>query len=555
MSKQFHIFLALILLWLVPTTQRAQTIENGVLSNCMSLSGKYEVPNTVTYIAPYAFWGSGVTEVVIANTVDSIGDAAFQNALQLTKISFAANSRCTRIGDDAFSDCIALSDITLPNSLTHLGKRAFWLNEKLSNITLSSNLEHIQPYTFQGCVSLHDLALPSGLKILGENALAGCNQLLSVEMPSCDSIATKAFFGCKLLGSIELPSNLTIIADSAFMRCERLARLTLPRSVEKVGAKLFRGCPKMNYIGVETESENFVSQDGVLYSKDLSVLYEVPALYQAEMFELPQETKTIYHMAFFECFQVEGINIHSNVERIGIGSLSNNGFTAINLANSARYFMEDQGLYYISTLEDGSQHLVLMARATRNPNDSCIVKYGTSLVAPYAAMGCASIIGIRLPSTLLSVEDNAFAGCTGLTHISCYAETPPELKETSFSEVDGRSVLVHVYPQALSKYMTNPYWALFNYGEDLSGEEPLNNQQIFANQPNLQVSTSGDGFYRVQAAGQAEIFRIEAYDLQGQRLCALSTSSASVLTYSLGASQPHLLRIYTSQGVYSHKVL
>ena len=95
--KHYYL-LALIGVLLLPLSISAQTIEDGVLSGCMGLSGRYVVPDEVTKIDNFAFFSSSVTEVVIGKNVQEISNAAFQNCMNLERVTFAAGSQLEYIG-------------------------------------------------------------------------------------------------------------------------------------------------------------------------------------------------------------------------------------------------------------------------------------------------------------------------------------------------------------------------------------------------------------------------------------------------------------------------
>lgn len=121
-----YYLLALIGVLLSPLSLSAQTINDGVLSDCTGLSGRYVVPDEVTKIADYTFFMSSVTEVVIGKNVQEIGNAAFQNCMNLESVTFATGSKLQSIGDDVFSDCPKLTTIALPEGLKRMGVRTFW---------------------------------------------------------------------------------------------------------------------------------------------------------------------------------------------------------------------------------------------------------------------------------------------------------------------------------------------------------------------------------------------------------------------------------------------
>lgn len=532
----------------------AQTIENGVLTSCQGVSGKYTIPKEVHTIGKFAFYSSSVKEIIITPQVVKIDTMAFYSATKLEKVVFEPNSQLETMGEDVFNECLSLTSISLPTSLKKIGARTFFLAGKLKEVTLPDDLEAIPPYMFQSCEELSELTLPKQLKTIGENAFSGCTKLVEIQIPSCDSIATKAFYKCNLLGEITLPKNLRSIADSAFMRCERLKTFTLPEGVEKVGAKLFNRCSKLKTILVDAKNKHFTSVDGVLFSADKSVLYEVPLAYVSDMYILPQETEKISHMAFFDCHKVGGITLHDKIQRIGIGALCNNGFKEIKFGRTEKYYLEESNLYYRTMNDEGQQIEVLMARATHDPSTYCYVKYGTVFIADYALMGCEAIQKISFPSTLLGLGEFALANCSGLKDLNCYAPTPPQTKEFSFANVNGQVANMHVYPEYLKAYTIAPGWNLFVYGSDLTGDEPMTSIADPVVAADVRIIPQENGVYVVYS--DEEIEQLRFFNLNGQQLVPSSENRFDGgVVYYLPVSVPHIVQIVTHLGISSHKVL
>jgi hypothetical protein len=149
-------------------------------------TGSYTIPNTVTSIGEFAFYScSDLTgTLTIPNSVTSIGASAFYSCIGLTSISIS--NSVTSIGASAFSGCSSLTGtLTIPNSVTSIGASAFsgcsgliTLNFNATNCT-SMGIPLIGP-VFSGCSSLSTLIIGSNVQNIPSYAFSGCNSLTSI---------------------------------------------------------------------------------------------------------------------------------------------------------------------------------------------------------------------------------------------------------------------------------------------------------------------------------------------------------------------------------------
>jgi hypothetical protein len=107
--------------------------------------------------------------------------------------------------------------ITLPNSVTSIGERAFYGCTGLTSITIPNSVTSIGNYAFYGCWDLTSLTIGSGVTIIGNFAFSNCGALTSLIIPnSVTSIGSNAFSSCSGLTSLTIGSGVTSIGNSAF---------------------------------------------------------------------------------------------------------------------------------------------------------------------------------------------------------------------------------------------------------------------------------------------------------------------------------------------------
>ena len=128
-------------------------IEDGVLVKYLGAGGDVVVPDGVTEIGDYAFYGcSSLSSIEIPGSVMEIGDYAFSGCSSLSSIKLPDSVRS--IGDYAFSGCSSLSSIEIPGSVTSIGDCAF-----------------------SGCSSLSSIEIPGSVTSIGYSAFSGCDKL------------------------------------------------------------------------------------------------------------------------------------------------------------------------------------------------------------------------------------------------------------------------------------------------------------------------------------------------------------------------------------------
>ncbi len=197
-----------------------------------SYVGDVVIPETVSYgstsysvvsIGNFAFYYcTGLTSVVIPDSVSEIGTQAFEGCASLTSVDFG--NGVTTIEYAAFYNCTSLTgELKIPDSVTTIGMDAFLGCKGLTSLTIGSGVTTIESWAFYGCSGLTSIVIPDGVTTIGERAFAYCYSLTEITIPnSVIEIGNYAFYWGYKVTSLSLGNSVTSIGDSAFYYCSGL---------------------------------------------------------------------------------------------------------------------------------------------------------------------------------------------------------------------------------------------------------------------------------------------------------------------------------------------
>ncbi len=300
-------------------------VKSGVqVSNSLIIPSVID-GEVITGIANEAFKRYPLESVVIADSIQSIGESAFQECMSLTSVTMGEGVRVIgpaaffscqwlksivipesveTILSDAFNRCYSLENIVIPNGVKKIYNCAFKDCRSLTSITIGQGVESVYEKAFAGCTALTEINFnakamddliisdnvfvdagfaTSGIKVtFGENVTnipaylfyaynIGEENLLSVSPNitsvifesniNCERIGEYAFYKCTTLNSITIPESVTNIRESAFEECESLNSITIPSGIKNIGASAFCGCRGLKEINFNATAIEYVYLD------------------------------------------------------------------------------------------------------------------------------------------------------------------------------------------------------------------------------------------------------------------------------------------------------
>ena len=210
------------------------------------------------------FWGTPLTSVEWPAAVTEIPANTFWACGKLTTIKGipgqpGAWDNITKIGENAFNMCVALTTIKLPAELKTIDAQAFRSCDHLATVDYGTKVETIGDGAFWSTGALKKFFFKGSVKTLGANAFRESG-LTCVHLKGDMTIGKEAFMKCANLKYVEFPATslatqpLTYVAEGMFAGCTSLPFITLPTTVTEIKANAFDGCSNLNYVNILAET-------------------------------------------------------------------------------------------------------------------------------------------------------------------------------------------------------------------------------------------------------------------------------------------------------------
>ena len=332
-------------------------------------------------------------DLTLPDSVQIVGDSAFAGCTGLTG-TLTLGSSLQTIGAGAFYDCSFSGNLVIPDSVTSIGRYAFYSRpylrpETQGTLTLGRNLRTIGESAFCESTYTGSLTIPDSVVEIGERAFYQCENLNGTLTlgRSLRTIGKEAFYWCAFTGSLTIPEGVAEIADGAFSSLHQFNRdgmfngtLTLPSTLKTIGAEAFA----------------YTDFSGELLIPDGVTSIGANAFAKCDGFggtlSLPDSVKTVGESAFYLCKGFTGLKLSASLTKI-----------------EERSFAHMYGLKTEVVIPEGVTEIGESAfQCSHMPSvrfPSTLKKIGKE--AFYFSLNCK----IAFPDGLEVIEDEAFALC------------------------------------------------------------------------------------------------------------------------------------------------
>lgn len=313
-----------------------------------------------------------------------------------------------RIDTGAFSDCINMTSLNIPDSVKEIGRGAFSGCTSLSSICIPDNGVVVEAGAFERCTSLTRIHIPASMVTHGYVG----------ESPAYPGI----FAGDAGLTTVTFGKGITKIAKGLFLQCSGVRKIVVPDTVKNIEAYAFRSCSALTEVILPEGLEN-IYNGAFSYSKSLTSV------------KLPSTLKFLDVGAFGDCTGLTTINIPPKMKTHDTTAANRQWpgpfYGCKNLKNvTLDNGMEEvpRGIFYAPSGDIGLEEIVI-------PDSVKWIGYS-------AFFGCKNLKKVTLskklegidseafqncknmklserdlPKTLKTIRDNVFANCTSLENV------------------------------------------------------------------------------------------------------------------------------------------
>ena len=301
--------------------------------------------------------------------------------------------------------------------------------------------------------NIKSVTIPDTITSIGECAFIFCEKLETVKLSSSlTEIGYDAFSGCVSLKSIDIPNSVTSIGKSAFSGCIKLESIKISDNVTKIEGYTFINCFALKEVKLPKK----------LKSIGDSAFFRCPSL---ESLTIPNSTESIGYEVFADCYKLETIKLPKSLKELSRNTFSDCAVKNITISKENKYFTVSNGILY-----DKDKTLLILC-----PRDKTQVKIPSTVktVGDWAFANCTELEKVVFPDSLEKIGDNSFRDCKSLNGI----KLPDSLKQVgSYAFYNCNKIRSVTIPESVETIYRMAFG--YRYNSKMKTEELVPNFKI-----------------------------------------------------------------------------
>lgn len=336
---------------------RLEEIPAYAFYNCYSLRS-VSLTEGVKTINEYAFYNTALERLNIPKTILSIGYKSFAECSDLKQLNLG--EKLKKIDEYAFYNCLSLESLVIPKDCNFIGNNAFTGAVNLSEIDV--NFENNYFISMNSVLYTRDFSelilyppknsnpyfnLPADVSKIRDSAFSYCYNIteFTVDTNNYYFFANDGILYrndnsiiqyplAKISYNLILPDFVSKIENRAFAGA-LISTIYIPADIREIGEYAFEDCKNVKSFEVNESNKYFKSQDGVLLSKDNTILYQYPIGKESKTYKMP-DTVNIILPGAFKNSSINNITLSSSLAIIGDEAFRNTKITNIEFSNSIK---------------------------------------------------------------------------------------------------------------------------------------------------------------------------------------------------------------------------